>query len=89
MATHDAHLTLHQAAGQDPVDMPLNVLLGKPPKMHRNVQSHPWSGQAMDVDGLAWTDAVVQVLSHPTVASKRFLITIGDRTVSGLTHRDQ
>ena len=89
VATDDAHLTLHQAAGQDPVDMPLNVLLGKPPKMHRNVESRAWAGKAMDLDGLAWTDAVVQVLSHPTVASKRFLITIGDRTVSGLTHRDQ
>ncbi len=89
VATDDAHLTLHQATGQDPVDMPLNVLLGKPPKMHRNVQTRPWTGQAMDLDGVAWTDAVIQVLSHPTVASKRFLITIGDRTVSGLTHRDQ
>jgi phosphoribosylformylglycinamidine synthase len=64
VATDDAQLTLHQATGQNPVDMPLNVLLGKPPKMHRNVQSRPWQGDAMDLDGLAWTDAVVQVLSQ-------------------------
>ena len=89
VATDDAHLTLHQASGQAPVDMPLNVLLGKPPKMHRDVKTHDWQGSPLPLDGLAWTDAVVQVLSHPTVASKRFLITIGDRTVSGLTHRDQ
>jgi phosphoribosylformylglycinamidine synthase len=89
VATDDAHLSLHQASGQNPVDMPLNVLLGKPPKMHRHVTRQAWRGTAMDLDGVNWTDAVIQVLSHPTVASKRFLITIGDRTVSGLTHRDQ
>ncbi len=89
VATDDGQLTLAQASGQAPVDMPLNVLLGKPPKMHRDVQSLAWQGQALALDGVSLTDAVVQVLSHPTVASKRFLITIGDRTVSGLTHRDQ
>ncbi len=75
--------------GQQPVDMPMNVLLGKPPKMQRNVQSIQHKGMPLDVSDLSLQDAVIQVLSHPTVASKRFLITIGDRAVGGLTHRDQ
>jgi phosphoribosylformylglycinamidine synthase len=71
------------------VDMPMNVLLGKTPKMHRDVKSIQREFKPMDLTGVALQDAVIQVLSHPTVASKRFLITIGDRTVGGLTHRDQ
>src|SRR4051812_7465646 len=71
------------------VDMPLDVLLGKPPKMHRDVQRVVREVQPLDLSGVALQDAVIQVLSHPTVASKRFLVTIGDRTVGGLTHRDQ
>jgi phosphoribosylformylglycinamidine synthase len=76
-------------ASQKPVDMPMNVLLGKPPKMHRDVSSVTRGIVPIDLTGVTLQDAVVQVLSHPTVASKRFLITIGDRTVGGLTHRDQ
>jgi phosphoribosylformylglycinamidine synthase len=77
-----------------PVDMPMSVLLGKTPKMVRKVQRNPaktapelnlWVGQSV----LPLQDAVIAVLAHPTVASKRFLIHIGDRTVGGLTHRDQ
>ncbi|TAG26587.1 MAG: phosphoribosylformylglycinamidine synthase [Burkholderiales bacterium] len=71
------------------VDMPMNVLLGKTPKMHRDVKTVQRQFKPMDLTGVALQDAVIQVLSHPTVASKRFLITIGDRTVGGLTHRDQ
>ncbi len=71
------------------VDMPMSVLLGKTPKMHRDVKSLKREFKPMDLTGVSLQDAVVQVLSHPTVASKRFLITIGDRTVGGLTHRDQ
>jgi phosphoribosylformylglycinamidine synthase len=71
------------------VDMPMNVLLGKTPKMHRDVKTIQREFKPMDLTGVALQDAVIQVLSHPTVASKRFLITIGDRTVGGLTHRDQ
>ena len=74
---------------QKPVDMPMNVLLGKPPKMHRNVTTVKRNITPLNLSGVDLQDAVVQVLSHPTVASKRFLITIGDRTVGGLTHRDQ
>ena len=71
------------------VDMPMNVLLGKPPKMHRDVQRVQRVSPAMDLTGVRLQDAVIQVLSHPTVGSKRFLVTIGDRAVGGLTHRDQ
>jgi phosphoribosylformylglycinamidine synthase len=72
-----------------PVDMPMNVLLGKPPKMHRDVKTVQRTFKPIDLTGVDLQDSIIKVLSHPTVASKRFLITIGDRTVGGLTHRDQ
>ncbi len=72
-----------------PVHMPMDVLLGKPPKMHRNVKSIRNQLKPLDLTGVDLQQRVIAVLSHPTVASKRFLITIGDRTVGGLTHRDQ
>jgi phosphoribosylformylglycinamidine synthase len=72
-----------------PVDMPMDVLLGKPPRMHRDVKSIARRFQPLDLTGVELQKAVIDVLSHPTVASKRFLITIGDRSVGGLTHRDQ
>ena len=75
--------------GDAPVNMPMNVLLGKPPKMQRDVHSLPRSFPPLQFGSLSLQDAVLRVLAHPTVASKRFLITIGDRTVGGLTHRDQ
>ncbi len=71
------------------VDMPMDVLLGKPPKMHRDVKTVARQSPAMDLTGVSLQQAIIDVLSHPTVASKRFLITIGDRAVGGLTHRDQ
>jgi phosphoribosylformylglycinamidine synthase len=71
------------------VDMPMNVLLGKPPKMQRDVTTVVRKFAALDLGSLGLEQAVLAVLAHPTVASKRFLITIGDRTVGGLTHRDQ
>ena len=72
-----------------PVDMPMNVLLGKPPKMHRDIKTVQYNIKPIDLTGIDLQKSVIDVLSHPTVASKRFLITIGDRTVGGLTHRDQ
>ena len=71
------------------VDMPMNVLLGKPPKMLRDVKTIARSFKPLDLTGVELQKAAIAVLSHPTVASKRFLITIGDRTVGGMTHRDQ
>ncbi|SFE66793.1 phosphoribosylformylglycinamidine synthase [Paracidovorax wautersii] len=72
-----------------PVDMPMEVLLGKPPKMHRDVKTVRRELAPIDLTGVPLQKAVIDVLAHPTVASKRFLITIGDRTVGGLSHRDQ
>jgi len=75
--------------GELAIDMPMDVLLGKPPKMHRDVQRVRRRGEPLDLTGVALATAAFDVLRHPTVASKRFLITIGDRTVGGLSHRDQ
>ncbi|WP_334136033.1 phosphoribosylformylglycinamidine synthase [Tepidimonas sp.] len=72
-----------------PVDMPMEVLLGKPPRMRREVSRITRRVAPFDGTDVQLQRAVIDVLSHPTVASKRFLITIGDRTVGGLTHRDQ
>ncbi|KAF1068722.1 MAG: Phosphoribosylformylglycinamidine synthase [Pseudomonas citronellolis] len=75
--------------GNDPVDMPLDVLLGKPPRMHRSVSREAELGDAFDAVGLDLSEATERVLRHPAVASKNFLITIGDRTITGLVARDQ
>jgi phosphoribosylformylglycinamidine synthase len=72
------------------IDLPMDVLFGKPPKMHRDTQRPPpprWPQLATAT--LDLHDAGLRVLAHPTVAAKNFLITIGDRTVGGLTARDQ
>lgn len=70
------------------IDMPMDVLLGKPPKMHRDVARVARTEAPLDLTGVALDQVARDVLRHPTVASKRFLITIGDRTVGGLSHRD-
>lgn len=89
VATEERHLSLVDEGNESPVDMPMDVLLGKPPKMHRDVKTVQRQFQPMDLTGVSLEKAVIDVLSHPTVASKRFLVTIGDRTVGGLSHRDQ
>ena len=72
------------------IDLPMDVLFGKPPKMHRDT-AHPapprWP--EADTEAMDLRDAGLRVLAHPSVAAKSFLITIGDRTVGGLTARDQ
>ncbi len=93
-ATEERQLVLHDPAAtaddqKMPVDMPMSVLLGKPPKMHRDVATVQRQFTPMDLTGVDLQKSIIDVLSHPTVASKRFLITIGDRSVGGLTHRDQ
>ncbi len=93
-ATEQRQLVLEDTAVQDgdqkfPVDMPMDVLLGKPPKMHRDVKTVQRSFEPLQLTGVPLQKAVIDVLAHPTVASKRFLVTIGDRTVGGLSHRDQ
>ena len=89
VASGERQLVVSQEPHATPVDMPLDVLLGKPPKMLRNVKRMERQAPPLDLSHTRLQDAVIQVLSHPTVASKRFLVTIGDRTVGGLTHRDQ
>jgi len=90
VATEERHLVLTDGdAALQPVDMPMDVLLGKPPKMHRDVKRVHRSEKPIDLTGVDLQSMVLKILSHPTVASKRFLVTIGDRAVGGLTHRDQ
>ncbi|ALP52415.1 phosphoribosylformylglycinamidine synthase [Candidatus Tenderia electrophaga] len=72
-----------------PVDMPMEVLLGKPPKMLRQAHHKPFHKPDFDTAGIDIKDAAYRVLRLPAVASKSFLITIGDRTVTGLVARDQ
>ena len=79
-----------EGRGAYPIDLPMDVLFGKPPKMHRDT-AHPappkWP--ALQTGALDLHEAGLRVLAHPTVAAKQFLITIGDRSVGGLTARDQ
>ncbi len=83
LQVHDRHF------GNRPVDMPIDVLLGKPPKMSRAVQTLQPSLPALALPGLDITQAALRVLGHPAVADKTFLISIGDRTVGGQISRDQ
>ncbi|MBB2495623.1 phosphoribosylformylglycinamidine synthase [Aquipseudomonas ullengensis] len=89
-ATAEPHLTVNDSHfGSKAVDMPLEVLLGKPPRMHRSVTREAEQGDDFSAASVAIDEAVTRVLHHPAVASKSFLITIGDRTITGLVARDQ
>lgn len=89
-ATAEPHLTLHDDHFKNkPIDMPLNVLLGKPPKMTKQVQSAVVKNPALTTQAIELTDALHRVLRLPAVAEKTFLITIGDRSVTGMVARDQ
>ena len=72
-----------------PIDMPLDVLLGKPPKMSRDVKTQDLSLSAFSHQEIDIKDAAMRLLKLPTIASKNFLITIGDRSVTGLVAREQ
>ena len=71
------------------VDMPMQMLLGNPPKMERDVKRQPLPDDELDLDGIELEEAAMRVLRFPAVADKSFLIHIGDRTVGGLSARDQ
>lgn len=71
------------------IDMPLQVLLGKPPKMLRNVKHLTPKTTDLDFANFNWQEAAKNVLNFPTVANKSFLVTIGDRSVTGLIVKDQ
>ncbi|MFB2777669.1 phosphoribosylformylglycinamidine synthase [Shewanella mangrovisoli] len=89
-ATQEQHLTLADSHfDNNPIDLPLEVLLGKAPKMSRNVVSAKAVSPALEQSNIDVKEAVKRILSLPTVADKTFLITIGDRTVTGLVNRDQ
>ena len=89
-ATEAQHLSLSDSHFDNrPIDMPLDVLLGKTPKMTRDVQTLSAAGAALDRRDITLEDAVNRVLHLPTVAEKTFLVTIGDRSVTGMVARDQ
>jgi len=87
--TEEADLKLTRPEETPAVDMPMEVLLGKAPRMHRDVAHVETKLSAFKSEGLNLAKAVTDVLRHPTVGSKSFLITIGDRSVGGLVSRDQ
>lgn len=89
-ATDDGHLKVRDDLfSNNPVDLPLNVLLGKPPKTTRTDKTVTPSEKPFHAGDIDITEAAYRVLRLPAVAAKNFLITIGDRSVGGLTHRDQ
>ena len=89
-ASEEQHLSLDDPLlGNKPVDLPMSVLFGKPPKMSREFSPANITLPDFDASNITLTDALYRVLTLPVVASKSFLITIGDRTVTGLVNRDQ
>lgn len=89
-ATDDGHLKVRDDLfSNNPVDLPLNVLLGKPPKTTRTDKTVMPSKKPFNAGNIDITEAAYRVLRLPAVAAKNFLITIGDRSVGGMTHRDQ
>ncbi|MBS3963002.1 MAG: phosphoribosylformylglycinamidine synthase [Methylomonas sp.] len=90
-ATDEEHLSLSDAwFGQSsPIDLPMSVLFGKPPKMQRDVRRLPKNLAGLALQSVELADAVKRVLAFPAVADKSFLIHIGDRSVTGLVARDQ
>jgi len=88
-ATAERRLVVADAESSAPIDLPLDVLFGKPPRMQRDaVRRDMRMDLVPDVDGIALDDAIMRVLRVPAVGSKSFLVTIGDRTVGGLCSRD-
>lgn len=89
-ATADPHLHVADPElGEAPVDLPLSVLFGKPPKMERSYDTVRRRPAPLDLSGIDPTEAAQRVLRFPAVGSKSFLITIGDRSITGLVARDQ
>ncbi len=89
-ATEEKHLLLNDRHfGNQPIDMPLDVLLGKTPKMLRDVTRLQAKGDALQRADISLAEAIKRIMHLPAVAEKTFLITIGDRTVTGMVTRDQ
>lgn len=89
-ATSEQELVVNDTVlGANPVDLPLNVLLGKPPKMTRDVVTRSIPQPGFETAVLPLEEVTERLLKLPTVASKSFLITIGDRSITGMVTRDQ
>ena len=89
-ATEERHLTVSDSLFENnPVDMSMDMLLGKPPKMTRDVEHKSFDKPALDLSNIKLDEAIERVLRLPTVASISFLITIGDRSITGMVNRDQ
>lgn len=89
-ATEEQHLLVGDALFENnPVDMSMDMLLGKPPKMLRDVHHKTFHKPEFALDDIKLEEAIERVLRLPAVASKAFLITIGDRTITGMINRDQ
>ena len=94
-ATEEEHLTVTDSHFADdetnntPIDLPLDVLLGKTPKIIKDVQTSKETGKALDLADISVAEAADRLLRLPTIAEKTFLITIGDRSVTGMVNRDQ
>lgn len=89
-ATESKQITLvDDHFGNSPVDLPMSVLFGKAPKMHRSATKVALQSTVFSTEFLDLNESVFRVLRHPAVASKSFLITIGDRSVTGMVARDQ
>lgn len=89
-ATEARHLTVEDPLfDNNAVDMPMQVMLGGTPRLQRSYQSTARQGNTFDTSGVDLKDAIFRVLKNPTVASKSFLITIGDRSITGMVARDQ
>lgn len=89
-ATGDSHLVLHDAHfGNNPIDMDIQIILGKPPKMLRTANHRIETNAELDLSAVELHEAVERILRLPAVANKTFLISITDRTVTGMVARDQ
>jgi phosphoribosylformylglycinamidine synthase len=87
-AEHDPQLTLADGE-QKAIDLPLQLLFGKPPKMERAFSRTRIASAPLDLTGVTIADAVERLLRLPAIASKSFLITIGDRSITGMVVQDQ
>ncbi|WP_432280194.1 phosphoribosylformylglycinamidine synthase [Thalassotalea castellviae] len=89
-ATEEEHLTVTDSHHNNtPIDLPLDVLLGKTPKIIKDVKSVKETGEALSLNDISISEAADRLLRLPTIAEKTFLITIGDRSVTGMVNRDQ
>ncbi len=89
-ATAEKHITLNDKHFDNkPIDLPMDVLFGKPPKMHRSFERQTLKLPALNLNGVSVADALSRILKLPAIASKQFLITIGDRSITGMVARDQ